>query len=304
MKEINKVSDARSKTVWPLGSIRSIFAALALGTLTAQADEPIQTTVQSTTIVSGEDISEKVSLEIKQITETGDITGYISHGKDIRISPEEFTSGGINISSGNLSYGFRGLVLDGDVHGEAYAKIKKKFRLKKTTDIDTWARIGLTMPEWVSISAGASIPVSEKTTISGLVSHKEDTSGEGPEWTLVKAEISHKITPEVTIYAGVDHWTGDDASFKGSNLLMKWGPAFELFSLHGQGLTGNLGIKHTGKKWMTTHLKASYNEHDYWNFVGEVSKKIGENTTISAGVLVDTREEVDTTGFVGIKKVF
>lgn len=55
---------------------------------------------------------------------------------------------------------------------------------------------------------------------------------------------------------------------------------------------------------MTTHLKASYNEHDYWNFVGEVSKEIGENTTISAGVLVDTREEVNTTGFIGIKKVF
>lgn len=148
MKEINKVSGSNTKSIQHLGPIRSMFAALALGTLTAQADEPIQTTVQSTTIVSGADISEKVSLEIKQITETGDITGYITHGKDIRISPEEFTSGGINISSGNLSYGFRGLVLDGDAHGEAYAKIKKKFRLKRTnTDIDTWARLGLTMPE-------------------------------------------------------------------------------------------------------------------------------------------------------------
>lgn len=148
MKEINKVSGTPSKTVRPLGSIRSIFAALALSTLATHADEPIQTTVQSTTIVSGDDISEKVSLEIKQITETGDITGYITHGKDIRISPEEFTSGGLALSSGDLSYGFRGLVLDGDVHGEAYAKIKKKFRLKRTnTDIDTWARLGLTMPE-------------------------------------------------------------------------------------------------------------------------------------------------------------
>lgn len=148
MKEINKVSGTPTKNIRPLGPIRSVFAALALSTLTAQATDPVKTTVQSTTIVSGDDISEKVSLEIKQITETGDITGYITHGQDIRISPEEFTSGGINISSGDLSYGFRGLVLDGDVHGEAYAKIKKKFRLKRTnTDIDTWARVGLTMPE-------------------------------------------------------------------------------------------------------------------------------------------------------------
>jgi len=123
-----------------------MFAALALSTLVAHADEPMKTTLQSTTIVSGDDISEKVSLEIKQITETGDITGYITHGKDIRINPEEFTSGGINISSGNLSYGFRGLLLGDDAHGEAYGKIKHRFRLKNT-DVDTWARLGLTMPE-------------------------------------------------------------------------------------------------------------------------------------------------------------
>lgn len=303
MKELNKVSGTATKSMRPLGPIRSMFAALALSTLVAHADEPMKTTLQSTTIVSGDDISEKVSLEIKQITETGDITGYITHGKDIRINPEEFTSGGINISSGNLSYGFRGLLLGDDAHGEAYGKIKHRFRLKNT-DVDTWARLGLTMPEWVSISAGVSIPVGEDTTLSGLVSHKEDTSGKWPEGTLVKAEISHKITPEVTVYAGVDHWTGDDSSYTASNTLDQNGPGFTRFALHGQGLTGNVGIKHTGKKWMTTHLKASYNEHDYWNFVGEVSKEIGKNTTISAGVLVDTREEVDTTGFIGIKKVF
>lgn len=305
MEKINRTPWITKKTssFWAL---RNTFAALALAlsTLTAQAADPIKTTIQSTTIVNGRDVSEKFSLELQQKTRIGDISGYIAQGKDVRISPEEFTSGGIDIANWNLSYGFRWLQLGGDAGGEAYGQIQHKFRLNSQKSVETWARVGLTLPEGVSISGGVSIPLNKKTTLSGLVSHKEDRSGTWPKWTLGVARITHQITPELSVYAGVDQWIGDDSSYPNSNTLDPTGPGFSLFALHGQGLTGNVGIKHTGKKWTTTHFEASHNEGDYWNFTGEVTKDIGKNTIISAGAIFDTSEEAKTTGYVVVKVKF
>lgn len=168
--------------------------------------------------------------------------------------------------------------------------------------VDAWIRVGVTAPSGVNLSSGANIKFNENDSLFLLGSHQEAFSN-GPQGTLWKAQLTHNFGNGISLYASLDHWDGDDASFPGSNLLDKNRPGFERFSLHGQGFTGNLGAKYTGEK-TTAHLKASYNEKGYWNFTGELSKELSEKTTLSGGILIDTRDTSNTTGYVGIKYKF
>jgi hypothetical protein len=224
----------------------------------------------------------------------------LTHGDDSRIGAEYFTSWDIHWAKDAVTLGARGLVLDNEQFGEIYGKLTDKVDLFDW--VDAWIRVGVTAPTGVNLSSGANISLDDKNTLFLLGSHQEALSN-GPHGTLWKAELTHDFGHGLKMYGGLDHWHGDDATYRGSNLLMLWGPGFERFSLHGQGFTGNAWIKYAHGE-TTAHAKASYNEANYWNFTGELSQKLGENMTLSGGILLDTRDTENTTGYVGVKWKF
>jgi hypothetical protein len=279
-------------------NILAAIGAISIGISSVNAEEKPKNAVglSSTAITSNDNIGIKSSLEF-----TADkVHFYLTHGDDPRFGIEDFTSGGISWTDKNLSLGARGLLLNNEEFGEIYGKLTGK--IDYMDGIDAWVRVGITTPTGINLGSGANIALDNKNKLLLLGSHQEGLS-DGPQGTLLKAQLTHDFGNGISLYSSLDHWDGDDSSYIGSNTLDKNGPGFATYALHGQGFTGNLGAKYAGDN-TTAHLKASYNEEGYWNFTGELSKKLSEKITLSGGILIDTRDTTNKTGYVGVKYKF
>ncbi len=259
----------------------------------AEEKPKIEGKISSIALSSDDNIGIKSSLEL-----TADkVYFYLTHGDDPRFGAEGFTSGGISWTDKNLSLGARGLLLNNEEFWEIYGKLAGKIDILE--GIDAWMRVGITTPTGFNFGSGLNIAMDESNKLLILGSHQEWLS-DGPQGTLIKAQITHDFGNGISFYSSLDHWNGDDSSYFGSNTLDKNGPGFATYALHGQGFTGNLWLKYSHDN-TTGHLKASYNEEGYWNFTGEISKELFEKVTMSGGILIDTRDTRNVTGYVGIK---
>lgn len=285
--------------------LQALIASAGIMTAGLQADDaknnmPIWD-ISIASIMAWEDIWQKSSLGLTTDTIAGKIHFYLTHGDDPRVWAEDFTSGGISLAIDNITLWARGLLLDNESFGEIYGKYMVQFP-ECMEGVDAWIRIGLTNPKGVSMSGGANVQLTDDDSLFLLGSHQEGMS-DGPQGSLWKAELTHNFGNGISVYGGIDYVDGDDASFPRANQLDKNGAWFHLFRLHGQWFTGNIGTKYSHND-TNTHLGASYNEEGYWNFTGEISQKLLENLTLSGGVLVDSREGRDPTGYIGLKLSF
>lgn len=269
-------------------------ASLSLGSVGADEKKPVK--ISSTAIVSGGQVGIKSTLSI-----TADqVSAHLAHGDDPRVEAQDFTSGSILWTNEQLTLGARWLLLDQEKFWEIYGKLTGDLDIFKGAD--AWIRVGVTAPAGINLSSGANIKLTDHDSLFLLGSHQEAFS-DGTQGTLWKAQLTHDFGNGISLYGGLDHWDGDDASFPKANLLMNEGPGFNLFRIHGQSFTGNIGARYTHDD-TTAHLKASYNEAEYWNFTGEISRKLSDHMTLSGWLLIDTRDGVDTTGYVGVKWSF
>ncbi len=291
--EVKKLAEIRRTFVKYL---TSLLAVTSMGLSPIYAEEKTALELSTLTTTSWEKAGVKSSLDFT----ANKVNFYLTHGDDPRVWYENFTSGGVSLTNENISLAARWFLVDDKKFGEMYTKLTGK--LDCLQGAETWLRVGITAPVWVNLSSGTHINLTEKDLFFFLYSHQEAFS-DGPQGTLLKAQLSHDFGNGISIYSSLDYLDGDDSSFPWSNLIMKNSPAFERYGLHGQGTTWNIGAKYTGKN-TTVHLKASYNQGEYWMFTSELSQELSGNITLSGGILIDTRDAANTTGYVGVKWKF
>ncbi len=282
-------------------------AALMAGNTTAQdADivakqDNVAGNIQSILTTSGEHAGLKWSLLLETPLAEGTLSPYLTYWTDTRIASweEDFLAGGVKWQGKNLSLHGRGLILDNEQFGELFAGYKDTI---DQWGMDYWMETGLTFPEGWTLRGGIDKKLPENFSLSVKGFLKEDQKGGSTAGDFIKLELSQKIG-DFSWYIGTDIIDGNDNPYPAAYMTDVYWPASLIPKVHGEGITVNTGIKHTTENG-STHIKASYNEGDYWNFTGEIQRNIGNNWSILGGILVDTRNAENPTGYFGIKKVF